>query len=265
MTDDAPVTSATVTGSAVGGGAGPVRRRGYRLTAGLLPVIMLGGTLPVPLYVLWQRQMGFGPLGVTAVFAAYVIGTLAVLVTFGDLSDHIGRRRVLAIGIGCAAVSTAGFLIASGIAPGIGLLVGARIVSGLAAGFVTGTATAALAELQPRGDRQAAAVVASGANMTGLGLGPLIAGLFAEYVAAPTRTCIMPVLSPDTPDAAELAELPQFPGNWPAADPGQPGASPAPFTGSEACNGGAPGDLTRFAFPSGSSDGEHLLRPEPVQ
>jgi MFS family permease len=131
--------------------------------------------------------MGFGPLGVTVVFAAYVIGTLSALVMFGDLSDHVGRRKVLAVGVGCAAVSTAGFLIASGIAPGIGLLIAARIVSGLAAGFVTGTATAALAELQPRGDRQAAAVVASGANMTGLGLGPLIAGLFAAYVALPTR------------------------------------------------------------------------------
>ncbi len=56
-------------------------------------------------------------------------------------------------------------------------------MSGLAAGFATGTATAALAELQPCGDRQAA-----GSNMTGLGLGPLIAGLFAEYVALPTRS-----------------------------------------------------------------------------
>ncbi len=165
------------------GDATPVRHRGYPLMAGLLVITMLGGTLPIPLYVLYERQMGFGPLGVTVVFAAYVIGTLSALVVFGDLSDHIGRRKVLAIGLGCAVVSTVGFLIASG----IGLLIAARIVSGLAAGFVTGTATAALAELQPRGDRQAAAVVASGSNMTGLGLGPLIAGIFAEYVALPTR------------------------------------------------------------------------------
>ncbi len=51
--------------------------------AGLLVVVMLGGTLPVPLYVLWERQMGFGPLVVTVVFAAYVVGTLAALVIFG--------------------------------------------------------------------------------------------------------------------------------------------------------------------------------------
>src|SRR6202035_2508577 len=159
-------------------------KRGYALTAGVLLVMMLGGTLPVPLYVLWEKQMGFGPLGVTVVFAAYVVGTLAALVVLGDLSDHVGRRIVLAIAVACAAVSTALFLAATG----IGLLIVARVVSGLAAGLATGTATATLAELQPRGDRRAAAVVASGSNMTGLGLGPLTAGLFAEYVAMPLHS-----------------------------------------------------------------------------
>ena len=68
--------------------------------------MMLGGTLPVPLYVLYEKQMGFGPLGVTVVFAAYVVGTLFALVALGDLSDHVGRRKVLAIAVACAAVST---------------------------------------------------------------------------------------------------------------------------------------------------------------
>ena len=112
----------------------PARRRGYRLTAAVLLIMMLGGTLPVPLYVLYEKQMGFGPLGVTVVFASYVLGTLVALVLFGDLSDHIGRRPVLAIAVVCAAVSTALFLAATG----IGLLIVARVVSGTAAGFATG-------------------------------------------------------------------------------------------------------------------------------
>lgn len=145
---------------------------------------MLGGTLPVPLYVLYEQQMGFGPLGVTVVFAAYVLGTLFALVALGDLSDHVGRRKVLALAVVCAAVSTGLFLAATN----IWWLIVARVVSGVAAGLVTGTATAALAELQPRGDHRAAAVVASGSNMTGLGLGPLTAGLFAEYVAMPLHS-----------------------------------------------------------------------------
>ena len=41
-------------------------RRGYLLTAAVLLVVMTGGTLPIPLYVLYEQQMGFGPLGVTS-------------------------------------------------------------------------------------------------------------------------------------------------------------------------------------------------------
>jgi MFS family permease len=183
----------------------PARRRGYRLTAAVLLIMMLGGTLPVPLYVLYEKQMGFGPLGVTVVFAAYVLGTLIALVLFGDLSDHIGRRPVLAIAVGCAAVSSGLFLAATG----IGLLIVARVVSGTAAGFATGTATAGLAELQPRGDRQAAAVVASGANMTGLGLGPLVAGLFAAYVAMPLHTVFWAYLGACALALAAVAVIPE--------------------------------------------------------
>ena len=159
-------------------------RSGFAITAGLLTVIMMGGTLPVPLYVLWEPKMGFGPLGVTVVFAVYVVGTLAALLGFGDLSDHFGRKKVMAGAIVTAAVSTAIFLVAGS----IGVLIAARIISGLGVGFMTGTATAALAELAGPGGQRRAAVIASAANLGGLGLGPLVAGLFAQYAGAPTRT-----------------------------------------------------------------------------
>jgi hypothetical protein len=48
----------------------PATRRGYILAAAVLLVMMAAGTLPIPLGVLYQEQMGFGPLGVTVVFAA---------------------------------------------------------------------------------------------------------------------------------------------------------------------------------------------------
>jgi MFS family permease len=139
------------------------------------------------------------------VFVAYVLGTLLILVALGDLSDHVGRRKVLALAVFCAAVSSGLFLAASG----IGLLIVARVVSGMAAGFATGTATAALAELQPRGDRAAAAVVASGSNMTGLGLGALVAGLFAEWVSIPTHSVFWAYLGACALALAALAAIPE--------------------------------------------------------
>src|ERR1700733_14477594 len=106
--------------------AAPGRRAGYAITAGVLVAVMLGGTLPIPLYVLYEPKMGFGPLGVTVVFAVYVLGTLGALLAFGDLSDHFGRKKVIATAIGCAVASTIIFLIATN----IGELIAARVISG---------------------------------------------------------------------------------------------------------------------------------------
>ena len=86
--------------------------------------------------MLYEKEMGFGPLGVTLVFAAFVVGTLFVLVALGDVSDHVGRRKVLAVAVVCAGISAALFLAAHG----IGVLIAARIVGGMAAGLATGTA-----------------------------------------------------------------------------------------------------------------------------
>jgi MFS family permease len=52
--------------------------------------------------------------------------------------------------------------------------------------LTTGTATAALTELAPAAASRRASLVATAANMFGLGLGPLIAGLFAQYARNPT-------------------------------------------------------------------------------
>lgn len=183
----------------------PARHRGYQLTGTVFVIMMLGGTLPVPLYVLYERQMGFGPLGVTVVFAAYVLGTLLALVLFGDLSDHIGRRAVLTIAVAWAAVSTGLFLTATD----IDLLIVARIASGIATGLATGTATAGLVELQPHGDRQAAAVAAAGASMAGLGLGPVVAGAFAEYLASPLHSVFWVYLGACVVALGAVAAIPE--------------------------------------------------------
>jgi MFS family permease len=72
------------------------------------------------------------------------------------------------------------------LAPDVGALIAARIVSGLSAGLMTGTATAALTELAPASASRRASLVATAANMAGLGLGPLVAGLLAQYAPDPT-------------------------------------------------------------------------------
>lgn len=119
----------------------------------------------------------------TAVFAVYAAGVLTALLVFGRLSDQVGRKRVLVGALAVATASTVAFLLADGVAT---LLV-ARLLSGLSAGLTMGTATAALAELEPHRDQRRAALFASAVSTGAFGLGALAAGVFAEYLARPTQ------------------------------------------------------------------------------
>ncbi len=162
-------------------GQGP-RRIAFWVLALVLTCTMLGTTLPTPLYVIYQSRWHFSAALVTVTFAVYAAAVIATLLLAGRSSDQAGRRPVLAAALGASALSTVVFILA----PDLAALITARIVSGVSAGLMTGTATATLTELVPASDRRRASLAATAANMAGLGLGPLIAGLFAQYAPHPT-------------------------------------------------------------------------------
>lgn len=142
---------------------------------------MAGTTLPTPLYGLYQEKFDFSELTVTVVYAVYAVGVIGVLLLAGNASDAVGRRPVLLTGLGFAAVSAVCFLCATA----LGWLYAGRLLSGLSAGLFTGAATAYVMELAPRGGSARATFVATAANMGGLGCGPLLAGVLAQYADWP--------------------------------------------------------------------------------
>ncbi|SFQ15695.1 Predicted arabinose efflux permease, MFS family [Bradyrhizobium sp. Ghvi] len=150
----------------------------------MIGALFAGSTVATPLYVIYKQQLGFSQITLTLIYAVYVVGNLTALLMFGRMSDQVGRRRTGVIAIGIAIVGALVFLFAQGIAS----LYVARVLSGLAIGIGAGTGTAWLAELIAEQDRSRATVIATIANFAGLGLGALIAGLLAEYVALPLRT-----------------------------------------------------------------------------
>src|ERR1700683_1395662 len=158
------------------------RQVAFWLLALVLAVTMLGTPLPTPLYVIYQGRWHFSAAIVTVTFAVYAVAVIATLLLAGRSSDQAGRRPVLAVALGASALSTVVFILA----PDVGALIAARIVSGLSAGLMTGTAPATLTELIPAASGRRASLVATAANMAGLGLGPLVAGLFAQYAPHPT-------------------------------------------------------------------------------
>jgi MFS family permease len=88
------------------------------------------------------------------------------------------------------------------------LLVG-RVLSGLSAGIFTGTATATLVDLAPPNARGRATVVATMVNMGGLAVGPLLAGLLAQFTGSPLRLPFWIDLALLVPAAALVWAMPE--------------------------------------------------------
>ncbi|MFI9045916.1 MFS transporter [Streptomyces sp. NPDC053427] len=157
------------------------RRPGYAVAAGVFAIGMAGTTLPTPLYGLYRQELGFSELMVTVVFAAYALGVIAVLLLAGNVSDEVGRRPVLLCALGLSAASALCFLFEGGLPA----LFAGRVLSGFAAGLLSGAATATVLELAKPGQEGRAGFAATAANMGGLGCGPLLAGLLAQYTPWP--------------------------------------------------------------------------------
>ena len=141
--------------------------------------------VPTPLYGIYQHRDGFSSFAVTVIFAAYAVGVVISLFTVGHLSDWHGRRRLMVPALAAGIVSAVVFLAWKDL-PG---LIMARVIGGLGVGAITPTATAWLAELhgtdRPRASVRRAQIVATAANLGGIGIGPLVSGALAQWVAAP--------------------------------------------------------------------------------
>lgn len=155
--------------------------RGFWIVGYVFAVTMAFSTIPAPLYVLFQARDHFGALLVTVIFAAYAVGVMASLFLAGHISDWLGRRRMVATALGVNMLSGIVFLAW----PAVPGLIAGRVISGISIGMLTATATAYLSELhaaaRPGEPGRRAEVVATAANLGGLGLGALLAGLLAQY------------------------------------------------------------------------------------
>jgi MFS family permease len=157
------------------------RRAGFWLVALAFTTVMAFTTVPTPLWSLYAQHDRFSSLTVTIAFAVYALAVALSLFLVGHLSDSYGRRRVLMPALAMEILAALVFVAWSSLPA---LLV-ARILSGLGIGAVTATAMVWISELG--GGRRRAQIVATAANLGGLGLGGLIAGALAQWAGDPLR------------------------------------------------------------------------------
>jgi MFS family permease len=189
---------------------------GFWVAATAFLVNMGFSAVPAPLYVLYQRRDHFSTITITAVYAVYAVGVIGSLFLGGHVSDWVGRKRVLVPSLVANVAAAAIFVVAPSL-PGLLL---ARVISGVSIGLTTATATAYISELHVgtsaghRGERRGQ-VVATAANLGGIGLGPLVAGLLAQFAPQPLRLpyyvfgalllvlAVLVAVSPETADRPE--------------------------------------------------------------
>ncbi|MFD9128163.1 MFS transporter [Kitasatospora sp. NPDC059571] len=146
---------------------------------GLLPVVLTATFMTsLDVFVVnvalpsLQSGLGAGRAAVQWTVAGFALALAAGLVAAGRLGDRYGRRRVFALGLALFTAASAG----CGLAPGVGVLVAARVLQGGAAALM-GPQVLVILRTAYEGPAQARAFARYGLTMgVGAVLGQLIGG-----------------------------------------------------------------------------------------
>jgi MFS transporter, DHA2 family, methylenomycin A resistance protein len=120
------------------------------------------------------RDLHGGVAGLQWVVDAYTLSFAGLLLTGGALAERLGGRRVFGAGLALFAAASA----ACGLAPGLGVLIAARLVQGVGAALLVPSSLVLLQAAYPTRAGRARAFGAWGA-IAGIGAaaGPIIGGL----------------------------------------------------------------------------------------
>jgi MFS family permease len=173
----------------------------FYLEASLIVSFLAGSSAPTPLYGVYQAAWGFSPIMVTIVFGVYALAVLASLLTFGSLSDHVGRRPVLLVATALQALTMLAFASAGGIET----LLAARVLQGLATGAAVSAIGAGMLDI----DRARGTVANSVGPMLGTATGGILSGLLVQYVPAPTHLVYLVLFAVFVAQAAAVTRMPE--------------------------------------------------------
>jgi hypothetical protein len=160
--------------------------------AGVLLGAGWGSNQFTPMLLVYHARLGLSTSTLEALFGAYAAGLIPGLFLAGFWSDTRGRRGVGVAATGLSLAGTAS-LIAGGHA--LGLLFLGRLLAGLGSGAAFGAGTAWLREALVTFNGATPAEVsrrAAIAMTTGFALGPLVAGVLAQWAPAPTVVPYLP-------------------------------------------------------------------------
>jgi DHA1 family tetracycline resistance protein-like MFS transporter len=140
---------------------------------------LVGFGIVIPLLPLYAGRFGAGPVAVAWLLAVYSLMQFLFAPWWGRVSDRVGRRPVLLLGLFGSAASYLAF----GLAGSLAVLFAARAVSGFA-GANVGVAQAYVADVTRPEDRAKGMGMIGAAFGLGFIFGPAIGGVLSGYGAA---------------------------------------------------------------------------------
>lgn len=142
---------------------------------------LVGFGIVIPLLPLYAGRFGAGPVTVAWLLAVYSLMQFLFAPWWGRVSDRVGRRPVLLLGLFASAVCYLAF----GLAASLPVLFAARALGGFA-GANLGVAQAYVADVTSPGNRARGMGMVGAALGLGFVFGPAIGGVLSEFgTAAP--------------------------------------------------------------------------------
>lgn len=141
--------------------------------------------------LVYREEDGASSEAVTALFGAYAIGLIPALLIVAPVSDRIGRRKVMRPVLVLSVIATVILLVGG---DNLMVLLAGRLLAGIASGAAFAPGSAWVKELSTDGPPGTGARRATLALSAGFGSGPLVAGVFAQWLPAPTVLPYVPHL-----------------------------------------------------------------------
>src|SRR6202790_1725795 len=155
----------------------------FWVSAGVVAHTLWASAAPALTYQLYAQEWHLTHTVTTGIFATYPVVVVVVLIGFGDISDQIGRRAAMLLGLGASLIGT--FLFA--VAPSVLWLFAGRALMGVGVGLTAGPSTAAMVESSPAGQSKRAASITAAAQAAGFAAALLLGGALTQYAPWPTH------------------------------------------------------------------------------
>lgn len=152
---------------------------------------LLGTALISPLYPLYQDQWGLGASDISNIYVIYMMGALFGLVFLGRLGDRMGFRATLLLSLTLSLVGSVVCMLAQEMTV---LSIG-RVLVGISGTLATSSGVAGLNILAPEHKKPHVALKGSLMVASGFGLGPILGGVFGQWLPMPLVAVHVPVIA----------------------------------------------------------------------